>query len=254
MQATLRTLYPDSNTAEFHKICEDFISDNDNLEGLAPDSSESGIPDASQLVEEQVQLGLLTRGVHDMEVSYLDAPGDSDENQEIDFVPPALFTHSEAIEHLYHLSRYLQSLPINTLPTPAGRKITLSTMPASFTILPSALYNLLIPRVISYQESLKKQTKIDHYFTRLSSHSTTQKEDWKRKGKDFFLSDQGGDVERTAGSETADEEEETSFKTFQPGPRLYPHPEDSQDLNLYPSQYDHGHGSGFSQVYGNLLL
>ncbi|PUU74616.1 hypothetical protein B9Z19DRAFT_1068084 [Tuber borchii] len=179
-------IVPNSNTAEFHKICEDFISDNNNLEGLAPDSSESGIPDASQLVEEQVQLGLLTRGVHDMEVSYLDAPGDSDENLEIDFVPPALLTHSEAIEHLYHLSRYLQSLPINTLPTPAGRKITLSTM-----------------------------------------HSTTQKGDWKGKGKDFFLSDQGGDVERTAGSETADEEEETSFKTFQPGPRLYPHPEDS---------------------------
>ncbi|PUU72799.1 hypothetical protein B9Z19DRAFT_1069494 [Tuber borchii] len=139
MQATLRTLYPDSNTAKFHKICKDFISDNDNLEGLAPDSSESGIPDASQLVEEQVQLGLLTRGVHDMEVSYLDAPGDSDENQEIDFVPSALLTYSEAIEHLYHLSRYLQSLPINTLPTPAGRKITLSTMVEQTTYLATAI-------------------------------------------------------------------------------------------------------------------
>lgn len=29
----------------------------------------------------------------------------------------------------------------------------------------------------------------------------------------------------------------------------YPHPYDSQDLNLYPSQYDHG----FSQTYANLL-
>ena len=30
---------------------------------------------------------------------------------------------------------------------------------------------------------------------------------------------------------------------------MYPHPYDSQDLNLYPSQYDHG----FSQTYANLL-
>jgi len=52
-------------------------------------------------------------------------------------------------------------------------------------------------------------------------------------------------------SETADEEE-GSFRIFQPGVYMCPDPEDSQDLNLYPSQYDHS--SGFSQVYGNLLL
>ena len=40
------------------------------------------------------------------------------------------------------------------------------------------------------------------------------------------------------GSETADEEE-SSFKIPQPGPRLYPHPEDSQDLDLCPSRCDH---------------
>ena len=139
---------------------------------------------------------------------------------------------------------------------------------------------MLTLRIISYQESLKKQTKIDHYFTRLSSSSTfqrdtdfpgatharslsaegpgegkgkgKQKADRKGKGKEILFSDRSSDIEESVvGSETADEEE-SSFKILQPGPRLYPHPEDSQDLNLYPSQYDHS--SGFSQVYGNLLL
>lgn len=144
-QTTLRNLYPDSNTAEFHQIFEDFISDNDNLEGLADDTYESRIPDASLLVEEQVRLGLLTRGVYDMEVSYLDAAGDTDEDPDIDFLPPpTLLTHSEAIEHLYYLSRYLQSLPINTLPTPAGREITLSTMVEQTTYLAIAISLLVL--------------------------------------------------------------------------------------------------------------
>ena len=139
-ETTLRNLYPDSNTAEFHQIFEDFISDNNNLEGLADDTYESRISDVSQLVEEQVRLGLLTCGVHDMEVGYLDAAGDSDEDPNIDFLsPPILLTHSKAIEHLYHLSRYLQSLPINTLSTPAGCKITLSTMVEQTTYLATAI-------------------------------------------------------------------------------------------------------------------
>ena len=72
------------------------------------------------------------------------------------------------------------------------------------------------------------------------------------EGKEIHFSDRGLDTEESVvGSETADEEE-SSFKILQPGPRLYPHREDSQDLKLYPSQYDHS--SGFSQVYGNLLL
>jgi len=140
MHTTLRNLYSDLSTTEFDKICQDFLSDNDNLEGLTDDGSQSSIPDARMLVEEQVRLGLLTRGVNDMEVSYLDAAGDSDDNQEIDSVPPpTLLTHSEAIEHLCHLSRYLQSLPINTLPTPAGRTITLSTMVEQTTYLATAI-------------------------------------------------------------------------------------------------------------------
>jgi len=140
LQTTLLNLYPDSNATKFHEIYEDFISDNDNLEGLANNSCESGIPDARELVEEQVRLGLLTHGVHDMEVSYLDAAGDSDENPELDFFPPpALLTHSEAVEQLYHLSCYLQSLPIDTLPTPAWRRITLSTMVEQTTYLATAI-------------------------------------------------------------------------------------------------------------------
>ena len=116
--------------------------------------------------------------------------------------------------------------------------------------------------------------------------------DQKGKGKEILFSDRGSDIEESVvGSETADEEE-SSFKIPQPGPRLYSHLEDSQDLNLYPSQYDHSRlsvpsvrrcpqrilavkkgtfnqnsllifaiaslrahwSSGFSQVYGNLLL
>ncbi|CUS08284.1 unnamed protein product [Tuber aestivum] len=273
MQITLRKLYPDSNTTEFQKICDDFLGDNNNLEGLAIDCSEIGIPDASQLVEEQVHLGLLTYGIHDMEVSYLDAAGDSDENQDSDPVSPStLLTHSEAIEYLYHLSRYLQSLPIDTLPTPAGRKITQSTMVEKTTYLATTI------GIFSYQESLKKQTKIDHYFTWLPSHPTIYgdtnlpataytrtlsvkgkekgreqlKVDQKGKGKEVLFSGPGLDEEETAGSETADEEE-GSFEGLQPGPCIYPYPDDSQDLNLYPSQYDHNSGR-FSQVYRNLLL
>jgi len=75
-----------------------------------------------------------------MEVSYLDAAGDSDENPELDFFPPlTLLTHFEAVQQLYHLSRYLQSLPIDTLPTLAGRRITLSTMAEQTTYLATAI-------------------------------------------------------------------------------------------------------------------
>jgi len=78
-----------------------------------------------------------------------------------------------------------------------------------------------------------------------------QQEDRKGKGKEIVVSDQGFNLDDSVTrSETADEE--SDFKILQPGPRRYPHPEDSQDLNLYPSQYDHNRG--FSQVYGNLLL
>jgi len=140
IHTTLRNLYSDLSTTEFDKICQDFLSDNDNLEGITDDGSQRSIPHARMLVEEQVHLGLLTQGVNDIEVSCLDAASDSDDNQEVDSLPfPTLLTHSEAIQHLCNLSRYLQSLPINTLPIPAGRKITLSTMVEQTTYLATAI-------------------------------------------------------------------------------------------------------------------
>ena len=130
---------------------------------------------------------------------------------------------------------------------------------------------MLTLRIFSYQESLKTQTKIDDYFIRLPHNSAThadsltdsavtglvggdgkgKAEDRKGKGRQNFPCEGRLNAAEREGSETADEEE-GSFRIFQPGVHRYPHPEDSQDLNLYPSQYDHS--SGFSQVYGNLLL
>jgi len=63
----------------------------------------------------------------------------------------------------------------------------------------------------------------------------------------------GLNVEETLGNETADEGE-SSFQIFQPGSGscLYPHAEDSQDLNLDHSQYDHC--SGFSEEPASLVI
>jgi len=87
-------------------------------------------------VEEQVRLILLTQGVNDMKVSYLDAAGDSNDNQEIDLVPSStILTFSEAIEHLCHLSRYFYALPMNNHLTPAGSMIIPCTIVEQTTYL-----------------------------------------------------------------------------------------------------------------------
>jgi len=75
-----------------------------------------------------------------MKVGYLDAAGDSDDNQEIDPVPsPTILTHSDTIEHLCHLFRYFYSLPINNHLTLAGSMITLCTIVEQTTYLATVI-------------------------------------------------------------------------------------------------------------------
>ena len=68
----------------------------------------------------------------------------------------------------------------------------------------------------------------------------------------------GWEVRETEGDSVTEDEEELdevrgSCSRGRDGSQnhlnKYPHSYDSQDLNLYPSQYDHG----FSQTYANLL-
>lgn len=83
-------------------------------------------------------MGVLTRNIDEMETTYLDAEGDSDDELEIPPLP--LLSHTEAIQFLHKVSLYLPSLPVRSLSTATGRKITLSTMVEQSIFLASAIH------------------------------------------------------------------------------------------------------------------
>ena len=73
-----------------------------------------------------------------METTYLDAKGDCED--EYCVPPPKLLSHTETIQSLYNISRYLQSLPVSSLPTVTRRTISLFTIVEQSTFLASAIH------------------------------------------------------------------------------------------------------------------
>ena len=82
-------------------------------------------------------MGLLTLGPEKMNLTELDAPGDDIEASQLLQSPP--ITTAQAVNSLHSITRYLQSLPVSTLSTPAGRLISIPTVVQTTTSLVSAL-------------------------------------------------------------------------------------------------------------------
>ena len=137
-RSALRALNPGLPEAELDQRIQDYLRDESVEDAEDLSNRQAILPDSGSLVEEYVNLGLLTRNIDDMETTYLDAEGDPDD--ELEMPPLQLLSHTEAIQSLHHVSRYLQSLPVSSLSTATGRKITLSTMVEQSTFLASAIH------------------------------------------------------------------------------------------------------------------
>ena len=135
---TLRVLNPELLEVELDRTFQDYLQDEsiEDAENLA--NTQAIFPDSESLVEESVNLGVLIRNIDDMETTYLDAEGDL--KDEPDVSPLQLLSHTEVIQSLHNISRYLQSLPVSSLPTATGRQITLSTMVEQSTFLASTIH------------------------------------------------------------------------------------------------------------------
>jgi len=134
-RVSLRSLNPDLNPNTFHDDFYNFFYFNDVEE--SEESKTSTTPNAISLVEEYVKLGLLTLGPEKMNLTDLDAPGDDIEASQLFQSPP--ITTAQAVNSLHSITRYLQSLPVSTLSTPAGRLISIPTVVQTTTSLVSAL-------------------------------------------------------------------------------------------------------------------
>lgn len=132
---SLRTLYPDLDANTFSHGFHDFFYSNDTEE--FEDSSLLSPPSAVTLVDEYVKLGILTLGPEKMNLSDLDAPSDDIGESELLLLPP--ITTIEAVNYLHSITRHLQSLPVSTLSTPAGRTISIPTVVQTTIHLASAL-------------------------------------------------------------------------------------------------------------------
>ncbi|KAG0636818.1 hypothetical protein HOY80DRAFT_1003176 [Tuber brumale] len=159
----LTKLHPNLPKAEHDIIYKEFLNEEDPYNNKY-DCDNDGTPsilNARQQVENQVSLGLLNHGIDSMNTDINSDDDDTGTSHNAQFPlvhPPLLPSNSEAIRHFHDISRYLQSLHGSNLITPAGCDIALSVVVEQTTYLATA--------ISWYQESQKKQSKIDNYLER----------------------------------------------------------------------------------------
>ncbi|KAG0644489.1 hypothetical protein HOY80DRAFT_996884 [Tuber brumale] len=267
----MRTLNPELSKAELNTKFQDYLRDEDAEELL---NTEPIVPDAISIVEEYDNLDLLIHSIDNMDTTYLDVEGEDESHETL----PIILSYSESIFlasaiHCYQESQKKQSTTDNFFaPIPSTTPIYPYGCPPK-----SIESSWLFRGGVSRSGFLHKSHGLSRSASFHEGGGSCEDDSRKSKGKQQE-GPKGSELEeqrekkpvgstslrvreRENDSIIRDEDEEVRVGNEagnrspsrcyggQSHRNAYSHPYDSQNLNLYPSQYDHG----FSQTYANLL-